>query len=116
VVGGAFSRIEVDGIAGLFERLETYDPLAVPGRVLETEKENLQALSSWASSLRAALISTDLHLGGESGKAPACATSQKTVAASSTVCFCWVGQPLIMSALARLKGLVCVGEPSASIP
>ena len=31
---------EVDEIAALFERLKPYDPTAVPGRVLETEREN----------------------------------------------------------------------------
>ncbi len=36
----ALSWDEVDGIAELFERLKPYDPAAVPGRVLETEREN----------------------------------------------------------------------------
>ena len=53
----AFSWDEVDGIAELFERLKPYDPAKVPGRVLETEKENFDPVTGRPRELQCYAIS-----------------------------------------------------------
>jgi hypothetical protein len=53
----ALSWDEVDEIAELFERLKPYDPAAVPGSVLETEKENFDRVTDEPRELHCYAIS-----------------------------------------------------------